>query len=139
MAIHYQRENRIFTLHTEHTTYQMKVDDFGFLLHLYYGSSISGDMDYLLTYYDRGFSGNPSDAGNDKTYSMDVLPQEYPVQGVGDYRNNALIIHNADDSDCCDLRYVSHEIKEGKYELPGLPAVYAPVEEAQTLEILLSD
>ena len=58
---------------------------------------------------------------------------------MGDYRNNALIIHNADDSDCCDLRYVSHEIKEGKYELPGLPAVYAPVEEAQTLEILLED
>lgn len=139
MSIHYQRKNRIFTLNTEHTTYQMKVDDFGFLLHLYYGSSISGDMDYLLTYYDRGFSGNPSDAGNDKTYSMDVLPQEYPVQGVGDYRNSALIIHNADDSDCCDLRYVSHEIKEGKYGLPGLPAVYALAEEAQTLEILLED
>ncbi|MCM1176066.1 MAG: alpha-galactosidase [Blautia sp.] len=139
MAIHYQRENRIFTLYTEHTAYQMKVDDFGFLLHLYYGASISGDMDYLLTYYDRGFSGNPPDAGNDRTYSLDALPQEYPVQGVGDYRSSALMIHNADGSDCCDLRYVSHEIKEGKYGLPGLPAVYASPEEAQTLEILLED
>ncbi|MDE5933626.1 MAG: alpha-galactosidase, partial [Lachnospiraceae bacterium] len=117
----------------------LKVDHFGFLLHFYYGSSISGEMDYRLTYYDRGFSGNPSDAGNDKTYSLDVLPQEYPVQGVGDYRNSALIIHNADDSDCCDLRYVCHEIQEGKYGLPGLPAVYASKEEAQTLEILLED
>ena len=35
-------------------------------------------MDYLLTYYDRGFSGNPFDAGDDRTYSMDALPQEYP-------------------------------------------------------------
>jgi len=139
MAIHYQREDRIFTLHTEHTTYQMKVDDFGFLLHLYYGGSISGDMDYLLTYYDRGFSGNPPDVGNDRSYSLDALPQEYPVQGVGDYRNSALMIHNADDSDCCDLRYVGHEIKEGKYGLPGLPAVYASGNEAQTLEILLED
>lgn len=139
MAIQYQKENRVFTLHTEHTTYQMKVDDFGFLLHLYYGGRISGNMDYMLTYYDRGFSGNPSDVGNDRTYSMDVLPQEYPVMGTGDYRSSALIIQNTDESDCCDLRYVSHTIQQGKYALQGLPAVYASDDEAQTLEILLED
>lgn len=59
MAIHYQSENRIFTLHTARTTYQMKVDEFGFLLHLYYGAKVFGSMDYLLTRYDRGFCGNP--------------------------------------------------------------------------------
>lgn len=139
MAITYQSKKRIFTLHTEHTTYQMKVDDFGFLLHLYYGATVRGDMDYLLTYYDRGFCGNPADVGGDRTYSLDVLPQEYPVMGVGDYRSSALIIHNADGSDCCDLRYVSHEIKKGKYGLPSLPAVHASIEEAQTLEILMED
>ena len=74
MAINYQTENRIFTLNTKHTTYQMQVDHYGFLLHLYYGAKISGNMDYLLTYYDRGFSGNPADVGNDRTYSMDALP-----------------------------------------------------------------
>lgn len=124
---------------TAHTSYQMKVDDFGFLLHLYYGGRVYGNMDYLLTCYDRGFSGNPSDVGNDRTYSMDVLPQEYPVMGVGDFRNSALIIRNADGSDCCDLRYVGHETKKGKYGLPGLPAVYADLEEAETLEIYLED
>ena len=139
MSIYYESEHRIFTLNTEHTTYQMKVDTFGFLLHLYYGSGIHADADYLLQYYDRGFSGNPSDAGSDRTYSLDVLPQEYPAMGTGDYRSSALKIHNADDSDCCDLRYVSHEIKQGKYGLPGLPAVYASAEEAETLEILLED
>ena len=139
MSIYYESEHRIFTLNTEHTTYQMKVDAFGFLLHLYYGSSIHADADYLLQYYDRGFSGNPSDAGSDRTYSLDVLPQEYPAMGTGDYRSSALKIHNADDSDCCDLRYVSHEIKQGKYGLRGLPAVYTSAEEAETLEILLED
>ncbi len=124
---------------TAHTSYQMKVDDFGFLLHLYYGGRVYGNMDYLLTCYDRGFSGNPSDVGNDRTYSMDVLPQEYPVMGVGDFRNSALVIRNADGSDCCDLRYVGHETKKGKYRLPGLPAVYADSGEAQTLEIYLED
>ena len=139
MGIHYQQENRVFTLNTAHTTYQMKVDAFGFLLHLYYGGRISGSMDYLLTYCDRGFSGNPFDVGGDRAYSLDVLPQEYPALGTGDYRNSALVIRNGDESECCDLRYISHRIYKGKYRLKGLPAVYASEEEAETLEILLGD
>ncbi|NBH81946.1 alpha-galactosidase [bacterium C-53] len=139
MAIIFQERNRIFTLTTEHTLYQMKVDDFGFLLHLYYGKKAPGDFEYLLTYYDRGFSGNPYDAGEDRTYSLDVLPQEYPGIGTGDYRSSALIIRNHDGTQCCDLRYAGYEIKKGKYGLPGLPAVYASDEEADTLEILLKD
>ena len=139
MAIRFQRENRIFTLDTAHTSYQMKVDAYGFLLHLYYGGRVYGNMDYLLTCYDRGFSGNPADVGNDRTYSLDALPQEYPVMGVGDFRNSALIVRNADGSECCDLRYIGYEIKKGKYGLPGLPAVYADAAKAQTLEIYLED
>lgn len=139
MAILFQEEKRIFTLQTKQTTYQMKVDDFGFLLHLYYGTKVSGDMDYLLTYYDRGFSGNPNDVGNNRTYSMDVLPQEYPTLGTGDYRNSALVLRGHDESECCDLRYAGYEIREGKYELEGLPAVYAGEKEAQTLKIVLED
>lgn len=139
MAIVFREENRIFALETAHTTYQMKVDDYGFLLHLYYGGKVSGDMDYLLTYSDRGFSGNPYDAGLDRTYSMDVLPQEYPGLGIGDFRSSAVAVRNGDGSECCDLRYVSHEIRQGKYGLKGLPAVHAQEQEAQTLEILLED
>ncbi|MEZ3428983.1 MAG: alpha-galactosidase [Lachnospiraceae bacterium] len=139
MAIEFQQDEQLFTLNTRHTTYQMKVDRLGFLLHLYYGERILGSMDYLLTYYDRGFSGNPADAGNDRTYSMDVLPQEYPHLGTGDYRNTALVIRNADGSEYCDLRYASHKIYKGKYALKGLPAVHAGDNEAETLEILLKD
>lgn len=43
----------------------------------------------------------------------------------GDYRSTALIIENADGSTACDLRYRSHRIFNGKYKIPGLPAVYA--------------
>ena len=96
-------------------------------------------MDYLLTYYDRGFSGNPFDAGDDRTYSMDALPQEYPSYGTGDYRSTALIVENADGSTACDLRYRSHHIFNGKYKIPGLPAVYADERESQTLEIVMED
>ncbi len=37
-----------------------------------------GGLSYLLTDYDRGFSGNPCDAGEDRALSLDVLPQEFP-------------------------------------------------------------
>lgn len=49
-------------------------------------------MDYVLTYADRGFSGNPYAAGMNRTYSLDTLPQEYPTLGTGDFRNIALDI-----------------------------------------------
>ena len=139
MGIIYCEKDRIFTLQTKNTTYQMQVDRYGFLLHLYYGKKTDTCMDYLLTYYDRGFSGNPYDAGEDRTYSMDILPQEFPCYGNGDFRSTALAVENADGSMSCDLRYKSHVILDGKYNLEGLPAVYASEEEAQTLEILMED
>lgn len=139
MAILFDTKTQTFTLHTKVTTYQMQVDAYGFLLHLYYGKKAQGCMDYLLTYADRGFSGNPYDVGEDRTYSMDVLPQEFPCQGTGDYRSPAFAVTNTDGSYSCDLRYQSHEIKKGKYALKGLPAVYAAEEEAETLEILMED
>ena len=139
MGIIYCEKDRIFTLQTKNTTYQMQVDRYGFLLHLYYGKKTDGYMDYLLTYYDRGFSGNPYDAGEDRTYSMDTLPQEFPCYGNGDFRSTAFAVENADGSMSCDLRYKSHKIFDGKYNLEGLPAVYASEEEAQTLEILMED
>ena len=139
MAIVFNKQDNTFTLHTKNTTYQMKVDQYGVLLHLYYGSRTAGNMDYLLTYTDRGFSGNPHDVGQDRTYSLDVLPQEYPTFGTGDYRSPALIVKNHDGSFACDLRYYGHQITQGKYYLQGLPAVYAESEEAQTLAIFLQD
>lgn len=139
MAIRYWKEKQIFSIDTKDTTYQMKVDSYGFLLHLYYGAKVNGAMDYLLTYADRGFSGNPAEAGADRTYSLDVLPQEYPTWGTGDYRNAALLIQNADHSESCKLQYAGHTIKKGKYNLSGLPAVYAEENEAETLEIYMED
>ena len=49
MGIIYNEKARTFTLHTHNTTYQMQIDAYGFLLHLYYGRKTDGVMDYLLT------------------------------------------------------------------------------------------
>ena len=139
MAITFNETTRIFTLTTAHTTYQMQADAQGYLLHLYYGARTAGEMDYLLNYGDRGFSGNPNSAGNNRTYSLDALPQEYPSLGTGDFRNYALNIENADGSQCCNPVYITHEIAAGKYTLKGLPFVRAEENEAETLKIILED
>jgi alpha-galactosidase len=139
MSIEYREKQGIFLLQTENSTYQLQVGKYGHLLHLYYGSRVEDNMDYLLTYDNRGFSGNPYEAEDDCTYSMDSLPQEYPTWGTGDYRLNCLTVENPDGSYSCDLRYKSHKIISGKYNIPGLPAVYASEDEADTLEILLED
>ena len=55
------------------------------------------------------------------------------------YKRQALIVENADGSTACDLRYRSHHIFNGKYKIPGLPAVYADETESQTLEIVMED
>ena len=139
MAITFNETTRINTLTTAHTTYKMQADAQGYLLHLYYGARTAGEMDYLLNYGDRGFSGNPNSAGSDRTYSLDALPQEYPSLGTGDFRNYALNIENADGSQCCNPVYITHEIAAGKYTLKGLPFVRAEENEAETLKIILED
>lgn len=141
MALIYNEETKVFTLQTKHSAYQMKVGSYNVLLHLYYGRRVEDcDMSYLISGQDRGFSGNPYEAGLDRGFSLDLLPQEYPSFGVGDYRTSCIEIVNPDGSNAVDFRYVSHRIYHGKYSLKGLPALYVNDGDiADTLEICLED
>ena len=127
------------TMQTAHTTYQLGAAEDGFLLQLYYGSRVEDDMDYLLTRYDRGFEACPDECGTDRTFSMGVQPAAFPVYGGGDYRTPAFSLKDEDGVYGCDLRYVSHKVSEGKYEIPGLPAVYTDKADAKTVDILMRD
>lgn len=142
MPISIDVQDKVFSIHTLNSTYQFKVDSYGHLLHLYYGAPITGSAEYLLQYFDRGFSGNPSCIENDRTYSLDVLPMEIPAWGNSDYRSPSVVIESKDGIRGADFKYQSYTQAKGKYSLPGLPAVYA--EEAadsdvETLEIVLVD
>ena len=139
MAVQVQENGRLFTISTKNTTYQMKADRYGVLLHLYYGRRCEGSMEYLLTYADRGYAANINDAGSDRTYSLDVLPQEFPCDGTGDMRSPALSLEYGNRIRGCDMRFAGYTVREGKYGLKGLPAVYAEEGESQTLEIVLRD
>ena len=64
MAIIIDKNQRLFTLHTKYTTYQMKADEWDTLLHLYYGQRTdNSDKSYFCQFNDVGFSGNPHEAG----------------------------------------------------------------------------
>lgn len=140
MAIIMNQAEQVFTLQTKRTTYQMKAGDYGILLHLYYGARVEDcTMDYLLHRKDVGFSGNPYEAGEDRSFSLDTLPQEFPSYGVGDYRNNCVGVCQADGTRAADFRYVSWEIREGAHKIPGLPCLFDEDETAETLVIFLED
>lgn len=141
MAVRFDEKKNLFTLQTLDSTYQMKVDDHGVLLHTYYGAAADEtDFSYLIGPEDRGFSGQPGDEKKNRTYSMDYYPLEYPVQGNGDFRVKALKAGFEGEVPALDLRFVSYEQGKGKYSLPGLPALFeAETEEAETLKITLKD
>ena len=134
------KENKLITLHTQNTTYQMKVWDYSILLHTYYGPRLAGgDLSYLLRCWDRGFSPNPNEAGSDRTFSLDTFPQEYSTCGVGDFRLPSVELELPSGSRTADLRYVDSQVRSGKYALEGLPAFYGSEDEWETLSVTLTD
>ncbi len=141
MAIILDNLNRLFTLQTKNSMYQMKADKYDVLLHTWYGKkSALYDYSRQIAYLDHGCSGNPYEAEHERGYSLDMLPQEYPTYGSGDYRPAALKVRYADGAFSCDLRYKNHRVEEGKYSLPNLPALYATDDvKADTLIVTLED
>ncbi len=135
----YHADKKLFSLETEHTTYQLKIDEYGILQHIYYGGRLFGSADYMTRHVCRGMGASIADTGSDRSYELDTIMREYPTPGVGDFRSSGLIIQNADGTECTDLRYVSHSITDGKYSLQGLPAVFADEKQAQTLSVILED
>ena len=141
MAVYADEKQRTFTLQTKNTTYQMKEDAYGMLLHTYYGEKTdNSDLSYRIPPDDRGFSGYAYEAScADDRLSSDLAPQEYSCFGTGDYLISALRVRNENGSQVVTLCYAGYELSRGKYSFPGLPAVYADETEAETLGILLRD
>lgn len=141
MAIIFSKEHKTFSLQTKNSTYQMKVSDLGHLLHVYYGDKIADeDASFIIKSYDRGFSPNPYDAYNNRTISLDVLPQEISSAGVGDFRVSSIEVENSDYSRAFEGRYTTHRIYKGKYQLEGLPGLRVRAHDiVDTVEIDVQD
>ena len=141
MTIIFNEQAKTFTLQTAHTSYQMKIGNLDYLLHLYYGPSIcDADLNYQIMQYDRGFSGNPYESRDARTFSLDAQPQEFSTQQQGDFRTTSIEVVNADGSYSFNGKVTRFTIREGKYQLDTLPCTFAKEDErADTLEIVLTD
>ncbi|MGN0181818.1 MAG: glycoside hydrolase family 36 N-terminal domain-containing protein, partial [Candidatus Ornithomonoglobus sp.] len=139
MPIKINDKTQSFCILTDNTEYQIKADKNGILKHIWYGKRVETDMEYMLDFHDTGFSGNIYEEADDRSYSTDTMPLEYPASGTGDFRVPALTVVQPDGSRAADLRYAGFNVRKGKYSIPGLPAVYADEREAETLEIYLKD
>jgi alpha-galactosidase len=119
----------------------MKIGNLDYLFHLYYGPSINdADMSYQIMQYDRGFSGNPYESRNARTFSLDAQPQEFSTQQQGDFRTASIEVVNGDGSYSFKGKAVDFKIKSGKYQLDTLPCVFANESDTvDTLEITLRD
>ena len=141
MAIKVSENGRLFTLQTKDSSYQMFADDKNVLLHLYYGEKIGEEnLSGLIFCTDMGFAGNPEEAGPNRKYSLDTLPQEIPGSGVGDFRDDMIDIRHADGSFAADFRFDSFEILDHSYAIPGMPALYdTEKEKGETLVITMTE
>ncbi|WP_342425642.1 alpha-galactosidase [Paenibacillus sp. FSL L8-0502] len=139
MAIYIDKEKLLFHLQGSNTSYVMQVIRGGYLSHLYWGKKIQNYRgSNKIIFMDRGFSPNPD--GEDRAFSLDTIPQEYPSFGNSDFRIPAYQIQLENGSTVTDFRYKEHRVFQGKPKLKGLPSTYAEDDgEVATLEIVLED
>ena len=141
MAIQFCKETKTFKLDTYSSTYIFGVFEGNYLVHYYYGAPIP-DTDVESLRLRPNFASFCPDSPTARVFnfSPDVTPMEYSTFGAGDFRLSAFAVKNSAGNKVTDLRYVSHEIYNGKKDLPGLPSLYVDEDgEAQTLEILTED
>ena len=139
MGIVYEEEQKVFGLHTKHTTYLCGLTEEGrYLGHIYYGKKMTDlSASYLLRTEEPPFT--PETNAREKASFIGCFPQEYPTAGLGDYRETALAVRTEKGHRGCELHYEKHEIFHGKKPLTGLPATFGSEEDCETLEITLKD
>lgn len=140
MTIHYHEKNKSFHLTNGRISYQFSVEEQDFLIHNYWGRAVKDNFTHAdFPLKDRGFSPNPSNYEG-REFSLNVLPQEFPTNGFGDYRETILEHRYEDGSFITQVKYKSYEISKGKPALEKLPHTNVSDDcEAETLEIYLID
>lgn len=116
-------ENKLFALHTAHSSYLMQADAQGRLLHLYYGPRTDTAPAIASPHNDPGCHPN-------------LLPQEWPCPGIGDNHAPFFEPEFADGTAAAALKVVDSCRTPGLPKLPGLPAFW---DGDETLTIVLED
>jgi len=138
--ITFDAKTGFFHLRNAQVSYVMQLVRGRYLLHRYWGRAIRHFDDATAPQpIDRANAPQPAAYAHERTFSLDVLPQEYPDCGHVDFRIPAYGVCLPDGTTVTELFYDSYSIAAGKPQLTGLPASYAKADEAETLTIYLQD
>lgn len=139
MAIIYNEKAKEFHLYNEEVSYIFTILKDGQLGQLYFGERIKHRESFAHMLELRGTVLASHPFKDDLNFSHEVIKQEYPSYGRGDYRDPAYQLRMEDGSRITNYQYKSHEIYKGKKELEGLPATYGGEEDVTTLSIQMHD
>ena len=133
MSIRFDDQNKTFYLSGKECSYIFRVNDEGYLEHLYYGKGLSEES---LTYLFDGLNNNFSPSYMDwKNSCLNAIPQEYAIFGRGDYRTPSVLIKIQNGSRITDFRYKTHTILTIKPAISHMPSLRG----GETLVITLED
>lgn len=136
--ITFNENNRVFHIASHGMSYIMQLFKEDYLVHLYWGKEVKNYNDsFKVGLVDRAFSPNPN--AEDRTFSLDTVPLEYPAFGNTDFRTPSIRLRMKDGTHITDFRYESHKIISGKEKLVGYGQTYADKEDVETLVITLKD
>ena len=87
MSVIFNEQDTTFTLSNGRIQYVMQLFLEGYLGHLHFGKALK-HFNAKRAFYqtEREGAPNPDLHADARTFSLDVLPQEYPIYGSGDYR-----------------------------------------------------
>jgi len=137
MPITFTRENKLFKITTKNTLYAFDIVN-GKLIHRYYGKKSGAKVSTFADAPGTVVSFAPYRNQDQVFFSVDTQPLEYSYFGSGDFRASALRIRNGAGNAVTEFDYVSHKIRKGRTEIPGIPSARTD-EKTQTLDITLRD
>ncbi len=139
MNIVFNEQSKTFHLYNEHISYLFKILKNNQLGQLYFGKAIQDrpDFDHLLAL--RACILAPCAYQGDLDFSLELLKQEYPAYGTGDFRDPAYQIDQENGSRITNFTYDSHKIEKGKPAMQGLPHTHGQEDDVMSLSITLKD
>lgn len=133
MAIYFDERRKTFYLESRDLSYVFRINEHGFLQHLYYGRRIPReDVGFSVALPDRGHG--CCLPGSDRRQSMDEYRNECPIFGRSDFRES-MVDFTFPNGVVGDFVYDGHKLYDVKPELKGLPSVRG----GETLEVRLKD
>ncbi len=138
----------VFALHTEHTSYVMRVAETGHLEHLYYGKKIhllskeTPDAPFVSNLVER-HEFPPGNAncydGEHGAVTLADLCLEFSGRGKGDHREPTVELLLPDGCGTTDFKYAGAEVTAEPPAFLTLPTAYDEAKEAESLVVTLKD